>query len=247
MIRRLLQSVLCIFLSPLLAAQQVGQTPVNPDPATPSNDPLATPSPVAITIPKDTKIELVSLNNVSSEFAVAGTPVRFAMAKDIVLNGVTVIHAGAPVTGFVTKAKRSVARHQWARLTIRVREMRVDPGVKLRLSSSNPKWGGGPRDFLKNLGLCIAFPPWCVAWAALSRYGCGEDSCDKPKDSDGQQALLPQCVSEEFWVKSKVAVSTATLDEERLAASTYPAIPCSRIIERSQIFGQPGISYVDFQ
>jgi hypothetical protein len=247
MIRRLLQSVLCIFLSPLLVAQQAGQTPVKPVPATPSNSPSATPSPAAITIPKGTKIELVSLNNVSSEFAVAGTPVRFAMAKDIVVNGVTVIHAGAPVTGFVTKAKRSVARHQWARLTIRVREMRVDPGVKLRLSSSNPDQRARPKDYFNYLGACAVLLPFCVTWAVMAEEGCGEDSCPHGKDSDGQQALLPQCVSEEFWVKSKVAVSAATLDEERLAASTYPAIPCSRIIERSQIFGQPGISYVDFQ
>ena len=247
MISRMIQSALCICLSPLVVAQQPDQNASNSVPETPSQGPSATPSPATITIQRDTKIELVSLENVSSEFAVAGSPVRFAVARDIVVDGVTVIHAGAPVTGAVTKAKRGVARHQWAGLTIRVREMQAGPSVKLRLSSYNQEQRGRAGDYLENLGTCVALLPFCVAWAILVKEGCGEDGCPKAKDSDGQQALLPQCVSSEFWVKSSAKISSKELDEERAAASAYPIISCARIIDRGTIFGQPGISFVEFQ
>jgi hypothetical protein len=247
MIRKILQSALCICLAPLLVAQQMGQTPVNPVKATPSHGPSTTPSPTTVTIPRDTKIELVSLDNVSSEFAVAGSPVRFAVAQDVVVDGVTVISAGTPLTGFVTKAKRGVARHRWAGLTIRVREIQAGPGLKLRLGASNPEQRARPGDYFDYLGTCVVLLPFCVALVILAKEGCGEDSCPHGKDSDGQQALLPQCVSEEFWVRSAVTVSSDQLAEERIAASTYPAIPCVRIIDRSKIFGQPGISFVEFQ
>jgi hypothetical protein len=81
----------------------------------------------------------------------------------------------------------------------------------------------------------------------LALEKCGEDGCPKPKDSDGQQALLPKCVSSEFWIKSPVTLSSKQLDEEETAASTYPAIACTRIIDRGTIFGQPGISFVEFK
>lgn len=247
MTRKILQSVLCICVAPLLIAQQAAQTPVNPVLVTPSHDPSATSSRTTITIAKDTKIEIVSLDNVSSELAVAGSPVRFAVARDVVVNGVTVLHAETPVTGFVTKAKRGVARHQWAGLTIRVRELQAGRGVKLRLSASNPESREKPQDFLRDYGWCVLVLPGCIALVIMVKEGCGEDSCPHGKDSDGQQALLPQCVSEEFWVKSAVKLSSKDLDEERAAASAYPAVSCSRIIDRSTIFGQPGISFVEFQ
>jgi hypothetical protein len=109
MIRSLLQSAFCLCLSPLLVAQQTGQTAPTLAPAIPSQSPSATPTPAVVTIPEGTKIEIVPLENVSSEFAVAGSPVRFAVARNIVVNGVTVLHAGAPVTGTVTSVKRGVA------------------------------------------------------------------------------------------------------------------------------------------
>ena len=238
MIRRLLPSVLCIFLSPLLVAQQAGQTIANPVLATPSQASSATPTSAAVTIPKGTKIEIVSLVDVSSEFAVAGSPVRFAVAKDIVVNGVKAIHAGAPVTGTISEVKRGAAQHQWASLTIRVKEMRVAHRVRLRLTTFDPGIGSAAGD----LAMCVLLFPVCLA---LEK--CGEDGCSKAKDSDGQQALLPRCVSERFWVRSAVTISSAELDNERAAASAYPAISCARIIDRGTIFGQPGISFVEFQ
>jgi hypothetical protein len=225
MIRKLFQSALCLLLSPLLAAQQA----------------------TTVRVPKDTMIVLVSLENTSSEFAFIGAPVRFAVAKDVVIKGVTVVHAGAPVSGTITGFKRGITHHRWAGLTIQVKEIQIGQGFKLRLTQSNPVSRGKTRDYLSFVGTCAVVLPGCIAYAIAIKEGCGEDSCPHGKDSDGQQALLPSCVSEEFWVKSTATVSSSVLDEESSSAPAYPVIACSQIIDRSKIFGQPGISFVEFK
>jgi hypothetical protein len=200
-----------------------------------------------VTIPRDTKIVLVSLQNVSSETAIAGSSVRFAVANDVVVNGVTVLHAGAPVSGMITEAKRGFAHHRWASLTIRVKGIQIGRNAKLCLTRSDPGSRLKAGKFFREYGACIFVLLGCVALAILSAEGCGEDGCAKAKDSNGEQALLPSCVSEDFWVKSSVAFSSTMVAEENAAASAYPGITCDQIVERSKIFGQPGISYVEIK
>jgi len=221
LIARTFASAVCLILSPLLVGQES----------------------TSIRVPKDTKIELVSLENTSSEFAFMGAPVRFAVAKDVVVNGVTVLHAGAPVKGAITEFKGGMAHRKWASLTIRVREIQISTGVDLRLTASHPEWRAKPGDYLG----CALVLPECIVLEILVKEGCREDSCPRGRDSDGQQALLPKCVSEEFWVKSAVTIPSAALDDEKAAASTYTPIPCARIVDRGTIFGQPGISFVEFK
>jgi hypothetical protein len=101
----------------LLVAQEATHASAQPRAVEPAREPAAAsgvglaPAVVsisAVSIPKDTKIELMPLESISSGTAVAGSPVRFAVAKDVMVDGVIAIRAGAPVTGIVTKVRPGV-------------------------------------------------------------------------------------------------------------------------------------------
>ena len=99
MIRTTLQSALCLFLSPLLVAQQVaGNTRQEPPPAQ-SNQ---------IRLPKGTWIPLVLLDPISSATARKGDTIRFAVARDIDAQGTVVIRRGTAASGIVTKVRKAV-------------------------------------------------------------------------------------------------------------------------------------------
>jgi hypothetical protein len=242
MIHKTFQIGLWLFLSSLLAAQQAQVD----NPQHPSSPSSVTPE--VITIPKDTKIELMTLESVSSETAHKGSAVRFVVANDVVVNGNTVLYAGAPVTGIVTKAKRGIAFHQWAGLTIRVKQMRIGNGPALRLTASDPAIREKPGEFARDYGWCLLIVPGCIALEILVLNGCGEDSCPgKPKADGEQQAILPSCVTLEYWTKSSFSVSSAALVEEMAAASAYSSASCPQILGWDKVFGQPGVRFVELK
>lgn len=187
MIRRILQSALCICLSPLLAAQQA----------------------VSINIPKDTKIELVSLERVSSKTAVRGASVRFAVARDVAIGGVLLLPAGTPVSGTITKVVRGVAGKRPGFLRIRVREIALPGNSLIRLTNSDPKYREiqsdrlkeGSTNTLETIGGIALLPlelPMAIAMSS------GGDS--KPAGND---ALLPRCFPAEYWVAVSSPIATS--------------------------------------
>jgi hypothetical protein len=134
MIRRILQSTLCLFLSPALVAQQVSQQTLAEPPsnAVPADAASPTQSPTlsAASIPGSTKIELVPVDAPIDETAQVGEPVRFTVAQAVVVNGATAIPIGTPVTAYVTESRH--ASHRIAndgKLTIRARDLK--PGKVL--------------------------------------------------------------------------------------------------------------------
>jgi hypothetical protein len=125
MIRNLLNIAICLCPTPLLAAQ----------PGVPAG----------IVLPERTKIELIPLGDVATEAASSGTRVRFAVAGDVVVNGVIAIPAGTPITGIVTDSKRgSHKMTDDGRLTIRARDL--GPGkqifVRVKEARSADRAGG---------------------------------------------------------------------------------------------------------
>jgi len=86
-------------LCPLLTATQVAAQagPQSAEPATPNAvNTLAMPA--SLVSLKGRKIVLVAQEPVSIEAAMTGAPFKFVVDKDIAVDGVTVIHAGTPVT-----------------------------------------------------------------------------------------------------------------------------------------------------
>lgn len=232
MIRKPLQVAFCLILAPLLIAQQTGpiapqsnegptQSPVGAG-ASASNSAKA---PARVTIPQDTKIELIVLENVSTETAIKGSSVRFAVGKDVAVNGVTVVRAGAPVNGIVSKATRGVPGRQSGRLDICVNEIGIGRGARLRLTSSDPKTrratGWRVKDTLEGYGMCALGLPLCLILIAVLRSGT----------PIGQQVVLPQCHAVDYWVKSATKVKRTDLPQST-AKSTVPNLEgCSSLID----------------
>jgi hypothetical protein len=136
MIRSMLQAVLCLILCPLLVAQQVaGEAPQREASQRLSQATAAAPAPIALTgIPEDTKIGLTVLDSVSPETAKAGSYVLLAVARNVVVNGVTVLRAGTCMTGTITCEKNgSHAMNRDGNLTIRAWELQSGRKIRLRV------------------------------------------------------------------------------------------------------------------
>ena len=99
MIRRLLPSALCIFLSPLLVAQQAAQqgaaSTTQPEP------PAQIPLQIALSL--DAPIRIVSPGDVPFSKIKPGTTIRFVIDRDVIVNGVKVFAASTPIEGVVDK------------------------------------------------------------------------------------------------------------------------------------------------
>jgi hypothetical protein len=99
---RLLSSVLCLAMCPLLVAQQASEAPRRLEGAV-----LPPPGPKAI-IPKHTKILFILLETISSATGSKGQLVRMAVAKDVSVNGVVLIPKGTPATGVIDFVRKAV-------------------------------------------------------------------------------------------------------------------------------------------
>jgi hypothetical protein len=123
MIRWLLQSTLCLVLCPLLVAQQAAPPTASADAPQPSMPAPATdtprPLPEFVTVPKGTEIELVMLDSLSSATNKRGDTIRFAVAKDVIVDGIVAIHAGTPVTGIVTAVKKMIPHKSSGQICVR--------------------------------------------------------------------------------------------------------------------------------
>jgi hypothetical protein len=133
MVRRLLPSALCIFLSPLLVAQQVTQQP-----ASTSTQPVV-PTPPQIALFSDAAIHIVTPGNVALAKIKPGTTVRFFSDRDVIVNGVKVIPASTLVEGVVEKVIHASAfKNRSPQMLIRVGESASGSAVNILLRCSNP-------------------------------------------------------------------------------------------------------------
>jgi hypothetical protein len=232
MIRRVLSSSLCIILAaPLLVAQQTATT----------SDP-ANVSATNVIFPKGTKVQLVLLESISTETAVHGSPVRFAVAKDVVVNGATVIHAGAPASGVVKKAIRGVAYQQWPELKVSLKEIKVANQVSLPLTRRDPN---NRRGTLATLGtlvewgvFCAVLLPYCIAVTRGMNAALGgpDDAPTGPNPRDeltaemGRQINVPRCTTFELWVKSSKKLPGGTLDQFQKGDPISLGISCPQLV-----------------
>ncbi len=140
MIRRLLSSALCIFLSPLLVAQQAAQqASTTPQPASPAQIPLQA------TLSTDAVIRIVTPGDVPFAKIKTGATVRFVVDRDVIVNGVKVIAASTPVDGVVEKViHASHFQNRAAQMFIQVGETAsaATTNLLLRCYSLDNDWQG---------------------------------------------------------------------------------------------------------
>ena len=134
MIARILQSTLCLFLSPVLVAQQVQQGNA-PQTTTCSCEtaPTLRSLPALAAIPDNTKVKLGTVST-----GTAGTSIRFAVVNDVVVDGVVRIPAGTWVDGVVSDAKRGTHRlDRHGQVTVRARDLKPGGAISVRLAGAS--------------------------------------------------------------------------------------------------------------
>ncbi|WP_348262722.1 hypothetical protein P8935_23395 [Telmatobacter sp. DSM 110680] len=223
-LRKTLQSALCLCLTPLMVAQQAAE----PQSARYRSLPTAT-IPDEVVIPKGTRIELVSLEHVSSDTAKEKSLVRFALAKDLVVNGVKVLDVGTPVEGKVSRVRRGVPYRQWGELTITIRRIQIGNHAHMRLRSSDPE---NPESMVDEWAQCALVFPLCItaiiAFSTLSRT--------KPT-GDNERAVLPPCVGWTFWTGSSFRFTKQHRAESKAAHPPSSQATCSNIASNQSLRG----------
>ena len=141
MARFLLPSIVCIGLCPLLIALPVAAETQQQaaEPAAPAAvNTLALPA--SLDFVKGRKIQLVAREPVSMETAQTGAPFQFVVDKDVLVDGVTLIHAGTPMTGVIAKANRgSYERSRDGYLDLRLSERSGEKPIVVRLGGIPPE------------------------------------------------------------------------------------------------------------
>ena len=139
MSRKLLQSVLCLLLCPLLAAQQVQAQ-------APQDDQLSAP-PLAVTTfaqpaytvgPDASIIRLEAAEGATFAKEKIGASFRFVVDHDVELGTVTMLRAGTPVTGTIIAVKRGSARkHRGGQLDLQLSDVADGNRVMVRLMGAS--------------------------------------------------------------------------------------------------------------
>lgn len=124
--------MLCLLLLSLTSYTAVAQTvaPASTEGSAPTAHP---PQTVGVKIPDGTRIELETAYDVSSKDVKAGEAISFRVAAPVVLNGRTVIEAGATATGRVVKASRGGHFGRAGRLAWSMQEVVAVDGTRVPL------------------------------------------------------------------------------------------------------------------
>ena len=119
-----------------------GQTPE----ASPQAAPNATGSakPTNIILYEGTAVKLKLLHSLNSKTVVVDDPLNFSVAEDVVVNGKTVVKAGAVSIGRVRKAKPARTLGRGAELALDMQYMRVGR-IRVPLRGSQARRGEGKK------------------------------------------------------------------------------------------------------
>jgi hypothetical protein len=141
MIRWMLRSTVCIALCPLLAAGQVVAVtqPTNAQYAAPKVTVIGGGQPPYQSNANEMFVELAAPDSISFEEQRVGSSFQFFVDKDVVEEGVTLLHAGAPTTGTITRVKpASERKHRGGQLDILLNDQVSGKKVRVRLIGPSP-------------------------------------------------------------------------------------------------------------
>jgi hypothetical protein len=221
MLSRFAASCLCLLMSATLVAQETVSVapPLEPAAAT---APTPEPAPVPLTLKKGTEVELVLLETVSSATAVKGQPVRFAVAKDVVADGLVVIPKGAPAAGVVTTVQKAVRDKRDGYVVVEPRKVEVGNGAWASLRDTRPGVNACD-DFCPSWGVVAAilvFSPIIVAglvlvapWVLIAWLS------DRKNEIEGRDQVIQPCWRETMYTAAEVKLPAPA------ASAGQPALP----------------------
>jgi hypothetical protein len=175
MIRKIVQSAICLLLVPMLAAGQENASGGIGNGS--ASDPKASGT---ITLPKHRAIRLKLLETISSATGKKGQFVRMAVAEDFVLNGVILIPRGTPATGVVTSVRKAVSGKKDGRIRIQPVHLDLGDSTPIALRDYRPSSGGGEctgfRECMPLVAISLPFMlDQLVAISFQSDGGAGSD------------------------------------------------------------------------
>jgi hypothetical protein len=213
MIRRFLQSVLCLLTlclihPPLLPTQ-------TPPPSNRTQDNQIGP----VALKKGTEVRLVLLETVSSATVRNGQTVRMAVALDVTSNGVIVIPKGTPATGEITQLRKAVPKERDGHFEIKPMDLTLPGGAHVKLHEYPPDAcePDGPCWLLKALAMPL-YPLFLIHDAAERR--------DYPEE--GKEFVEQECSPESGFLAAKLSVQRTNLDssDQTLPAGTASLAAC---------------------
>jgi hypothetical protein len=218
MIRWLLQSTLCLILCPLLAAQQVappaapGDSPQNLAPASATAAP--DPVPEMITIPKNTEIEFITLEAVSSATATKGQLIRLAVGKDMIINGLVVIRKGTLAMGKVTHLTKGVPGKKDGYLQIEPSTLILGNGRRVKL------W-----ELMYGEDDCANAGPCWVLWtlfAPIALIGMAINANENRDEiHQGNDMSIDACVHLSGYIATKITLHQADIQAIKISPVNY--------------------------
>ena len=141
MMQKLLPSLICYLLCPLLVAQSVAAEAQQQTAEPAASEAVhMLPMPATLDYVKGRKIQLVAQEPVSIEAAMTGAPFQLVVDRDVVVDGVTVIHSKTPVTAMIVKVNRgSYERGRSGHLDLRLSYSGGGRPVVVRLGGIPPE------------------------------------------------------------------------------------------------------------
>ena len=207
MIYRLLQSVLCIFLCPLLVAQQVSSSQQGV--AALASLPAAKPHGATILLRRGTIVPLIRLETISSATAKVGQIERFAVSEDVKANGIVVIPKGTPASSVVTYVRKAICGQRNGMVTVGPPSLTLPDGSSIPLRYvpyTDPEAAG-----LSGVVLFIAALPFVFSDMAKARH---------PAPEPGNDEILPLCgQSWEVATTKKIRIILAVPSQDSVFVS----------------------------
>ena len=224
MIRKLLHSALCLILCPLLAAQKVAPLAMN-DGAPQSSVPAPAAAmpralPKFVTIPKDTRIELIPLEEVSSATATKGQLVRFAMVNDVLVNGLVVIPKGTLALGVVSYVTKGVPGKQDGYLQVMPHFISLNNGKTIKVQDTIYGSDIGPSWF----AYTFLAPLMLMIWIGVAVDKVHNSR--KNEKSLGENYVIHVCESLIWIGYTTNRTKIQSIDLPALKPATENAVPC---------------------
>jgi hypothetical protein len=225
MIRWLLQSTLCLILCPLLAAQQAAPPtasadapqPFKPAPATDAPRPL----PEFVTVPKDTKIKYQLLDSVSSATSKRGEIIRCIVAENVIVDGITVLPAGAIVSVIITKSKLAIPHKRDGNVDFRPANIEIGKNLKLLITDDVPESPELRKQFAHDRELEVLSAPLWIPLLPLLALAFSEGG-GKPEKPEGKDFVFSPCFEMTFYVKSAKTIRVTDLPAAPAKAAAAP-------------------------
>lgn len=174
---------LCTILIALLAIQPVYAQEIATIPLVPP--PMTAPSSAGDALEAGTPIRFVLLDSVSSAIAVKGQKVRFAVADDVLVNGIVAIPRGTPAEGVVAHVRKGIPDKQDGELEVQPRKILLSGGRKLKLIRTG-------EDCDISIPGCWVFVPVVVAGIAiLGPIALGAEAVNAVKHTRRRRVLTP--------------------------------------------------------